>query len=435
MFARLQPTAGAVTVHASRRAAGTCAAGAAAANLSNDRLAGQGPVPSKLSVINQEDAGRPCAGPLAGLRIVDLTRLAPGPFATTLLGDLGAEVVTIEIPAGARPQSDPEEVPGHGGAAARARGTNPLFRSRRCLTLDLKRADDLEVLLRLIDRADVFIEGFRPGVCDRLGLGYEALAARRPSLVYCSITGYGQQGADSRRAGHDLNYLAETGLLAVTSRDGQRPGIPLNVVADLAAGGLVAAFGILAALRARDHTGRGCHVDVSMYESLLSMLAPAAAWHDAGAPDPSWASGLLSGGAPFYDCYRTADGRWLAVAALEAQFFTALCDALDRPDLVALRTDVESWPRLRSELERTFAAQPLERWLQRLAHLDATVSPVLTMPEAFARAAAQGLIAAPATVGPIPRLRGYSPHLGPASQPDGRRAEILRELDTDPAGD
>jgi alpha-methylacyl-CoA racemase len=172
-----------------------------------------------------------------------------------------------------------------------------------------------------------------------------------------------------------------------------------------------------------------------MHESLLSMLAPAAAWHDAGAPDPSWGGGLLSGGAPFYDCYRTADGRWLAVAALEAQFFAALCDALDRPDLLALRRDVESWPWLRSELERTFASRPLEDWLERLTHLDAAVSPVLTVPDAFARAAARGLIAEPATVGPIPRFRDFSPHLGPAAQPDQRREEILRELDDGPPGD
>jgi alpha-methylacyl-CoA racemase len=346
-----------------------------------------------------------------------------------LLGDLGADVVTVEVPAGARRDSDPGTLPGHGGAAARAAGTSPLFRSRRCITLDLKQPADLDIVLRLVDRADVFIEGFRPGVCDRLGLGYEALAARRAQLVYCSITGYGQSGPDAHRAGHDLTYLAESGLLSVTSRDGARPGIPLNVLADNAAGGLVAAFGILAALRARDRSGHGSHVDVSMYEGLLSMLAPAAAAHAAGAPDPSWAGGLLSGQAPFYDCYRTADGRWLAIAALETKFFVALCEALERPDLVAAQHDAERWPQLRDELERAFAAAPLEHWLERLGHLDAAVAPVLSLPEAFARAAARGALTAPAAVGPIPRMTGVVPVISSgAAQRDEHREAILREL-------
>lgn len=195
-------------------------------------------------------------GPLSGVRILDLSALAPGPFATMLLGDLGAEVITVEAPAAARSGSGLGALPGYGGERARRQGINPLYRSRRSLVLDLKQPQALEIALQLAQRSDVFVEGFRPGTCERLGLGYDTVAARNPAIVYCSLTGYGQSGELAMRAGHDLNYIAESGLLSATTRDGQRPGIPVNVVADFAAGGLLAAFGILAGLLGRQASGR-----------------------------------------------------------------------------------------------------------------------------------------------------------------------------------
>lgn len=372
------------------------------------------------------------SGPLDGLRVIDLTGLSPGQYATMLLGDLGADVITVEPPATRRSGSRPAALPGHGGTAARELGINPLFRSRRSIVLDLKSPEDLDIALRLVDTADVFVEGFRPGVCDRLGLGYETLNARNPELVYCSITGYGSSGEAALRPGHDLNYIAEAGLLSVLGREEDPPRIPLNLVADLAAGGMVAALGILAALRGRDRTGRGSHVDVSMLEGLLSMLAPAASWHEAGAPDASFGGAINSGAAPFYDSYRTSDGQWLAVAAMEQKFFVALCQALSRPDLAPLQFDASRWPELRREFELIFAAQPLDYWLRHLAEVDTTVTPVRSIPEAFSEARRTGVIESGVTVGPIPRISGYAHSVGPVARTaDQDRTEILAELGAD----
>lgn len=369
-------------------------------------------------------------GPLDGLRVIDLTGLAPGQYATMLLGDLGADVITVESPTIRRAGSRPSALPGHGGPAARELGINPLFRSRRSIVLDLKSPDDLDVALRLVDTADAFVEGFRPGVCDRLGLGYEELSARNPGLVYCSITGYGSRGEAASRPGHDLNYIAEAGLLSVLARDDDRPRIPLNLVADLAAGGMVAAFGILAALRGRDRTGRGSHVDVSMLEGVLSMLAPAASWHEAEAPDASYGGAINSGAAPFYDSYRTSDGQWLAVAAMEQKFFVALCEALLRPELAPLQFDSSRWPELRRELELIFAAQPLDQWLRHLADVDTTVTPVRSIPDAFAEAERTGVVRSPLMVGPIPHISGYGRSARPVARTaDQDRTEILAELE------
>ena len=385
-----------------------------------------------MSEDRQSAEPTPARGPLDGLRVIDLTGLSPGQYATMLLGDLGADVITVEPPAASRADSRPAALPGHGGPASRALGINPLFRSRRSIVLDLKSPEDLDVALRLADGADIFVEGFRPGVCDRLGLGYDALSARNPRLVYCSITGYGSYGPDASRPGHDLNYIAEAGLMSVLASDGAQPGIPLNLVADFGAGGMVAAFGILAAVRGRDQTGRGSHVDVSMLEGVLSMLAPAASWHEAGAPDASWGGAINSGAAPFYACYRTSDGRWLAVAAMERKFFVALCNALARPELAELQFEASQWPELRRELELIFESHPLDHWLELLADVDTTVTPVRSIPDAFATARRNGVIESGITVGPIPRISGYAHSVGPVARaPDQDRNEILSELAAD----
>jgi alpha-methylacyl-CoA racemase len=365
--------------------------------------------------------------PLENVRIVDLTQLAPGPYATTLLGDLGADVITIEPPAARRAGSAVTGIPLHGGSAARARGINPLFRSRRSIVVDLKQPDGLDVVLRLTGDADVFIEGFRPGVAERLGLGYEALAAANAGLVYCSLTGYGQTGPMADKPGHDINYLAEAGLLAVTARDGGQPGIPLNVAADFAAGGLVAAFGIMVGLHARGRTGRGSYVDVAMYEGLLSLLAVPASWHAAGSPDPSYGRGLVSGKAPFYDCYRTADGSWVAVGCIEPKFFANLCEALGRADLVEAQFDAGRWDEIREAFVEAFASRSRAEWLHALVDVDAAVSPVLELHEAFDRARALGLVGDDFRI-TIPRLQGETGREAYSREPGGDGNEILDEL-------
>ncbi len=292
-------------------------------------------------------------GPLAGIRVLDLSALAPGPSATMLLGDLGADVITVEPPPDARGRSSLEDLPHYSGVSSRRAGANPLHRSCRSIVVDLKQDAGRGLVLRMAKEADMFLEGFRPGTCDRLGLGYDHLAARDPSVVYRSLTGYGQQGDLAMRAGLDLNYIAEAGLLSASTRPGQRPGIPLNVAADFAAGGLLAAFGILAALPGRSVSGRGTHVDVSMYEGLLGLLQSAHAWTVGGAPDPSWGNGLPSGAVPFYDCYQTADGRWLSVGALEPKFYANLCTAIGRPDLVVAHSEPSQWDDVRPTHSKT----------------------------------------------------------------------------------
>ncbi|MGB5112993.1 MAG: CaiB/BaiF CoA-transferase family protein [Mycobacterium sp.] len=373
------------------------------------------------------------SGPLSGIRVLDLSALAPGPFATMLLGDLGAEVITVEAPAAARSGSGLGELPGYGGERARRQGINPLYRSRRSLVLDLKQPQALEIALQLAQRCDVFVEGFRPGTCERLGLGYDTVAARNPGVVYCSLTGYGQSGELSMRAGHDLNYIAESGLLSVTTRDGQRPGIPANVAADFAAGGLLAAFGILAGILGRQASGQGTHIDVSMYEGLLGLLQVAESWTQASAPDPSWGRGLLSGAVPFYDCYRTADGQWLSVAALEPKFFVNLCTALGRPDLVSAHADESRWGELRTAFEEIFSAASLGDWLARLDEVDTAVAPVRSLPDAFAAAQRRGVLDASGMVGPLPRMSAWKPTTGSVvTRPGQHTREILDEIGLSP---
>ncbi|CAN5630096.1 CaiB/BaiF CoA-transferase family protein [soil metagenome] len=368
-------------------------------------------------------------GPLAGIRVLDVSALAPGPFATMLLGDLGADVITVEAPPSVRPGAVLGDLPMYGGERARRDGASPLHRSRRSIVLNLKKSAGLDVALALAATADVFVEGFRPGACARLGLGYDALSVVNPGLVYCSLTGYGQGGDLAQRAGHDLNYIAEAGLLSATTRPGQRPGIPLNMAADYAAGGLLAAFGILAALTGRVASGRGTHVDVSMYEGLLGLLQVVPAWTRAGAPDPSWGGGLLSGAVPFYDCYRTADDQWLSVGALEPKFFANLCSALDRPDLVASHTDPQRWDEVRAVFTETFAGAPLATWLERLSAVDTAVAPVRSLPDAFATAYRRGVLPTPDTVGPIPRMSGWAVAPGPVvTRPGTHTREVLSEL-------
>lgn len=368
-------------------------------------------------------------GPLTGIRVLDLSALAPGPFATMLLGDLGADVITVEAPPAARPGALLGDLPMYGGARARREGTNPLHRSRRSVVLDLKQPAGRDVALALVASADVFVEGFRPGTCARLGLGYDALSAADPRLVYCSLTGYGQDGDLAQKAGHDLNYIAESGLLSASTRPGQSPGIPLNMAADYAAGGLLAAFGILAALTGRAATGRGTHVDVSMYEGLLGLLQVVPTWTGAGAPDPSWGGGLLSGAVPFYDCYRTGDDRWLSVGALEPKFFANLCTALGRPDLVAAHGDPTRWDEVRAAFTEAFAGAPLDTWLERLADVDTAVAPVRSLPDAYATAHRRGVLPAPDTVGPIPRMSGWATASGPVvTRPGTHTREVLGEI-------
>lgn len=319
--------------------------------------------------------------PLAGVRVLDLTRLLPGPVATLHLADLGAEVIKIEdtgVGDYARSMS-PAAAPGEDSYFFRIANRN-----KRALRLDLKQSAGVEVFLRLAREADVVVESFRPGVVDKLGVGYEAVRAINPRIVYCAITGYGQTGPWRDLAGHDVNYVATAGVLDQIGTAGGEPAIPNFQIGDLLGGALTGVMGILAALLSARATGQGRYVDVSMtdavfahaYTPLLSMLVK-------GRTEPRGEDGL-TGALPGYGLYRTADGRHLAVGSLEPKFWHLLCDALERPGLKPFGlAEGEAGARAKAELATLIASQPLTYWVDKLKDVDCGVTPVLDFAEAL----------------------------------------------------
>jgi len=319
--------------------------------------------------------------PLAGLKVLDLTRLLPGPAATLHLADLGADVIKIEdTGAGDYARSM--------GFAAKPGGDSLFFkllnRNKRSLRLDLKSARGVEVFLRLAGEADAVVEGFRPGVVDKLGIGYGVVKELNPRIVYCSISGYGQTGPWRERAGHDINYIATAGVLDQIGTPGGAPAVPNFQIGDLLGGTLTSLVGLLAAVIDAKTSGRGRHVDVAMTDAVFAhAYSPLLVTLAQGQPAPRGGD-LLSGGVPCYGVYRTADERFLAVGALEPKFWTELCAAVARPDLApfGLATGNKgAWAR--AELAALLAAQPLAHWTGVFDAVDCCVTPVLTMTEAM----------------------------------------------------
>ncbi len=367
--------------------------------------------------------------PLAGLRVLDLTRLLPGPLATRHLADLGADVVKIE---------DTGE-----GDYARAMGARPgedsvffrlVNRNKRALRLDLKHPAGAAVFRRLAETADAVVEGFRPGVMDRLGFGHEALAALNPRLVTCSISGYGQDGPYAHRAGHDINYIGYAGVLDQIGAAGGPPVVPNFQIGDLLGGALAPLVGLLAALIDARATGRGRQVDVSMTDAVFAhAVFPLAGLAERGAPPPR-GDGLLSGGVPCYGIHATADGRHMAVGALEPKFWRRLCAALGRPDLEPLRLATGSaGAAAKRALAEAFAARTQAEWAELFERVDCCVSPVLGIGEALdnAQLRARGMVvehdglAQPA---PPWKLGGFEFAIERGAPAPGQHSEeILRE--------
>ncbi len=304
-------------------------------------------------------------GPLRRVRVVELAGIGPGPFACMLLADLGADVVRV-----ARP----------GGADGLAPGRDPLLRGRPTLAADLKDPADRERVRALIDRADVLVEGFRPGVAERLGVGPAEFATRNPRLVYARMTGWGQEGPLAARAGHDINYAGLTGALHAIGEAGGPPVPPLNLVADFGGGALYCVMGVLAALIERTGSGLGQLVDAAMVDGASSLMAMTYGFLAAGLWRDERGGNLLDGGAPFYATYLCADDRYVAVGALEPQFFATLQQTLGirLPE----QYDRSQWPMMRAQLTAAFAVAPREHWARRFAAVDACVSPVLSLREA-----------------------------------------------------
>lgn len=305
-------------------------------------------------------------GPLSGLRVVEFAGLGPAPFACMLLSDMGADVVMVERPG--KKLGDP---------------TNIVGRGRKIIVADLKDAAQCDGVKRLIDRADVLVEGFRPGVMERLGLGPDELAARNPRLVYGRMTGWGQYGPLAQAAGHDLNYIAVTGALDAIGPAEGPPLPPLNLVGDFGGGSLYLVMGLLAALYEARTSGRGQVVDAAISDGVISLMAAVASQAARGSHREKRGSNLLDGGAPFYRTYRCADGQYVAVAAIEPQFFALFCEKVGLPpELRAAQQDRSAWPRMHAALESIFAAKPCAAWSALLEGTDACFGPVLPLSQA-----------------------------------------------------
>lgn len=316
------------------------------------------------------------AGALDGIRVLDLSRLLPGPFLTMVLADLGADVVKVEDPrVGDYMRQFP---PAKGGISGRYLAVN---RGKRSIALDLKAAAGREALLRMAARADVVVESFRPGVMDKLGVGYAALSAANPGIVVCSISGFGQTGPYVERAGHDLGYIALAGVLAMGGSAGGAPMMPGVQIADLAGGALWGATAILAALVGKMRTGRGAHLDISMTEGALALVT-AELGNLECERHPTRGVETLNGGLACYGVYRTADDRYLAVGALEPKFWVALNQAVGRaPNIAELIEPPARQDAIRGELAAIFASKPASEWVQILAAYDCCVELVTELDE------------------------------------------------------
>jgi alpha-methylacyl-CoA racemase len=320
-------------------------------------------------------------GPLEGIRVLDLTRLLPGGFCSLLLSDFGADVIKVEdTGTGDYLRAWPPVYDGVEDSASSALFL-ALNRGKRSMRLDLKRDKGREAFLRAVRDADVVLESFRPGVLDRLGVGYEKLRQANPAIVYCAITGYGQHGPNRDRSGHDMNYLGLIGLLGLTGEPGGPPIQAAGQIADLGGGALMAAFGILAALRERDRSGEGQLVDVSMADGALSWLAMVAARYFADGVTPRRGDLELAGAIVCYRPYRCADG-WVTLGALEPKFWQAWCRGVGREDLVEHQF-ARPGSDAHREVEAIFADRTREEWRAFASEHDCCLEPVLDLDEAL----------------------------------------------------
>ncbi|MCT7353206.1 CoA transferase [Streptomyces sp. 15-116A] len=314
------------------------------------------------------EAKTPGPGPLAGVRVVELAGIGPGPFAAMLLADLGADVVRVDRPGGPGLAIDPAH--------------DVTNRNKRSVIVDLKAPDGPARVLDLAARADILIEGYRPGVAERLGVGPEECHARNPRLVYGRMTGWGQQGPLADRAGHDIAYIALTGTLGMLGDPDRPPAVPANLLGDFAGGSLYLVVGVLAALNHARATGTGQVVDAAIVDGTAHLSALIHGMLAAGAWQDRRGANLLDGGCPYYGTYETADGRHMAVGALEPQFYDEFLRLLGIEDQPSARTDVTRWPDLREQVAARFKSRTREEWTAVFEGSDACVAPVLSLREA-----------------------------------------------------
>ncbi|MFF5856935.1 CaiB/BaiF CoA transferase family protein [Streptomyces sp. NPDC012751] len=368
------------------------------------------------------------AGPLSGVRVVELAGIGPGPFAAMLLADLGADVVRVDRPGGPGLGLDPAH--------------DVTNRNKRSVVVDLKAPDGPARVLGLAERADVLVEGYRPGVAERLGVGPADCHARNPRLVYGRMTGWGQDGPLAQRAGHDVAYIALTGTLGMIGRPGEPPAVPANLLGDYAGGSLYLVVGVLAALHHARANGTGQVVDAAIVDGTAHLSTMIHAMLAAGGWQDRRAANLLDGGCPYYGTYETADGRHMAVGALEGKFFAEFLHLLGLDDLAPARTDLTRWDELRERIATAFKSRTRDEWTAVFEGSDACVAPVLSLREAPAHPhlAARGTftehggITQPA---PAPRFSATptAVRTGPA-RPGADTAAVARDwgLPAHPAG-
>ena len=361
------------------------------------------------------------AGPLAGYRIIEIAGIGPGPFAAMLLADMGAEVVRIERAAAVR------------GPAPDTPHFDVLQRGRRNVALDLKNPDGVTTLLDLVESADALIEGFRPGVMERLGIGPDECLARNPKLVFGRMTGWGQEGPYSQAAGHDINYISLAGALAHMGRRGEGPVPPLNMVGDFGGGGMFLAFGVVCGLLEATRSGRGQVVDTAMVDGSAVLMTMFWAFRSAGLFDENTRGGnLLDTGAHFYDVYECADGEYISVGSIEPQFYAELMrltGLADDPDF-AVQMDSSRWPGLKERIGDLFRTRTRDEWCEVMEHTDVCFAPVLRMSEAAAHPhnvergtfIDVGGVTQPA---PAPRFSRTSPEV---SRPPAHAGQHTREV-------
>jgi alpha-methylacyl-CoA racemase len=311
-------------------------------------------------------------GVLDGVKVIEVAGIGPGPFAAMVLADLGADVVRVDRPAGGR------------GLQMGNPGTDVLARSRRSVALDLKAPEGRELLLDLVQNADVLLEGYRPGVAERLGFGPDECLARNERLVYGRMTGWGQDGPNAQRAGHDLTYLSTAGVVAHIEGPKGAPGIPINLIGDFGGGGMLLAVGVLGALVERGMSGRGQVVDAAIVDGGALQMAMVYGLRAGGMWPNARGRNILDGGAPFYDNYACSDGRYVAVGALEPQFYAALTAGLglQDEDIATHQWDMARWPEFRARLTQVFATRTRDEWAGDLESTEACVAAVLDMDEA-----------------------------------------------------
>lgn len=316
------------------------------------------------------------SGPLSGLKVIELAGIGPAPFCAMMLADMGAEVIRVE-----RTQS-------HNDSAPR----DPLLRSRRSIALNLKHPDGVAIALKLIEKADVLVEGFRPGVAERLGLGPEPCLERNPRLVFGRVTGWGQDGPLATAAGHDINYISLTGALHLIGPAGGKPTPPLNLIGDFGGGGMLLLSGVLAALFESQKSGKGQVVDAAMVDGTVALMGMMFGLRAGSYFRDATGENLFAGGVPFYDSYETQDGKYISLGPLEPQFYALLLDALGIEDAKFQGLGIASvqqpeaqarWPALREELTRVFKTRTREAWCRLLEGTDACFAPVLSMEEAM----------------------------------------------------